>query len=71
MDSYGANILGYLDQWFFFFKKRNFAKFHSEKYDFNLYKGFSMKILAQIRQISKNKNKFLNRQIFQIFYNKF
>jgi hypothetical protein len=46
-------------------KEQNFTKFHPEKYDFNICKGFSMKKMAQIRQISKT-NKLLNRQIFQI-----
>jgi hypothetical protein len=51
-----------LAQCFFLCGGRNFAKFQSEKYDFNLYKGFSMEKMAQIHQISKKK--FLDRQIF-------
>jgi hypothetical protein len=39
MDSYGADILGYPDQFFSFFK-RNFAKFHPEKYDLTYTKDF-------------------------------
>jgi hypothetical protein len=34
----------------FFFFGRNFARFRPEKYDFNLYKGFSMEKMGQIRQ---------------------
>jgi hypothetical protein len=34
---------------------QNFAKFRPEKYDFNLYKGFLMRSIAQIRQILKKK----------------
>jgi hypothetical protein len=34
---------------------QNFAKFRPEKYDFNLYKGFLMRSIAQIRQILKEK----------------
>jgi hypothetical protein len=30
-------------------------KFQPETYDFDLYKGFSMEKMAQIRQISKKK----------------
>ncbi len=33
-----------------------FAKFRPEKYDLNLYNGFSMGKMAQIRKISKEKN---------------
>jgi hypothetical protein len=43
-----------LDQCFFF-GGRNIAKFRPEKYGFHLYKGFSMKKMAQIRQISNKK----------------
>jgi hypothetical protein len=32
---------------------QNFAKFQPEKYDLDLYKGFSMGKMTQIRQISK------------------
>ncbi len=35
---------------------QNFAKFWSEKYDLDLYTGFYMEKMTQIRQISKNFN---------------
>jgi hypothetical protein len=35
------------------FGGRDFGKFSPEKYDFDLYKGFSMRKMTQIRQISK------------------
>jgi hypothetical protein len=38
------------------FLGQNFAKFQPEKYDFDLCKGFFMKKMTQIRQISKKKN---------------
>jgi len=34
---------------------QNFAKFRPEKYNFNLYKGFSTKKMAQICQTPKKK----------------
>jgi uncharacterized protein YwgA len=34
----------------------DFAKFQAEKYDFDLYKGFFVEKMAQIRQISKKPN---------------
>ncbi len=34
---------------------KNFAKFQLEKYDFNLFKRFSMNKMAQICQILKKK----------------
>jgi len=40
----------------FFFYWRIFAKFRPEKYDFNLFKGFFMWKMAQIRQILNFKN---------------
>jgi hypothetical protein len=52
-------------QLLFSFFWRNFAKFRPEKYDFDLYKGFFMKTIVQIHQISKGK-KNPNRQIFLI-----
>jgi hypothetical protein len=43
---------------FFFLGGRNFGKFRPEKYDFDLYKGFSIfKKKTQIRQIPKKKKK--------------
>ncbi len=45
---------------------QNFVKFQPKKYDFNLYKGFSMEKMAQICQILKEKTfRSLN------FYDKF
>jgi uncharacterized protein YwgA len=38
------------------FLAQNLAKFRPEKYDFNLYKGFFMEKMAQICQISNEKN---------------
>jgi hypothetical protein len=38
-----------------FFFGRNLAKFQPEKYDFDLYKGFSMEKMTEIHQISKTK----------------
>jgi hypothetical protein len=35
--------------------EENFAKFRTEKYDYNLYKQFSMERMTQIHQISKKK----------------
>jgi len=32
------------------------AKFQPEKYDFDLFKGFSVEKMAEIRQILKNKS---------------
>ncbi len=43
-----------------------FIKFQTEKYDYNLYKGFSMKRMAQFRQILKKKCSG-----FSDFYDKF
>jgi len=41
-------------QWFF--SGCNFTKFQPGKYDFNLYEGYFVEKMAQIRQISKEKN---------------
>jgi hypothetical protein len=41
----------------FFFLGEIFAKFRPEKYDFNLYEGFSMEKMAKKTQISE-KNSF-------------
>jgi hypothetical protein len=41
-------------QWFFL--GCNFTKFQPGKYDFNLYEGYFVEKMAQIRQISKEKN---------------
>ncbi len=48
-----------------FFFGRNLARFRPDKYDFNLYKGFSMEKMAQIRQILQKVSKSLD------FYSKF
>jgi hypothetical protein len=34
----------------------NFTKFKPGKYDFNLYEGYFMEKMAQIHQISREKN---------------
>jgi hypothetical protein len=46
---------------------RKFAKFRPEKYDFELYKRFSMGKMAKFSQISRNKIKSRS----PIFYDKF
>jgi hypothetical protein len=40
-----------------FFWGQNFTKFQLEKYDFDLYKGFSIKKMTQVHQISKKNSK--------------
>jgi hypothetical protein len=51
----------------FFFSWRNFAKLQPpEKYNFNLYKDFPWKKMAQIRQIFFKKNSRLQK-----FYDEF
>jgi hypothetical protein len=48
------------------FLGQNFIKFRPEKYDYDLYKGFSMKKMGQFRQILKKE---FSR--FSDFYDKF
>jgi len=54
LPTYQPFFSGYISV-FFFFLWRDFAKFPPEKYDFDLYKGFFMEKMTQIRQISKKK----------------
>jgi len=42
---------------------RNFTKFQPEKYDFNIYKGFSIKKIAQIPHIWEGKKNLPDHQI--------
>jgi hypothetical protein len=51
----------------FFFFGRNFTKFRPEKYDFELFKRFSMEKMHKLTQFSRNKIKSRS----PIFYDKF
>ncbi len=46
----------------------NFTKIQAEKYDFNLYKGFSMEKMAQICQILKKKRISRSPDFFDNFW---
>jgi hypothetical protein len=66
MDSYGADILGYPDQ-FFLEKKSKFRQISPWKIWFQPRQRIFHEENDSNSPDFKNKNKFLNRQIFQIF----